>query len=129
MVDTKNTSILVCVPSETTEEISSLLHGEPTFHIEVVKTPNECLEKVRSAKFDILIMDVCFLKTQDELNVPLLHELTMLFPVILIGGEYNSGFENKIREEKIFYYVVKPIDPKELMQAVEEAIKWAQRNK
>ncbi len=132
MTDIQKSSILAYVTFETAEEISHLLPGTLSFNIEFIKKSSneflekECLEKIYSNKYNVLIIDACFFSIQDKLNFTLLYELTILVPVIVIGGKDTIDIENKIREEKIFYYLVKPIEPEELIKVLEEAIKWSQ---
>lgn len=121
--------ILVCVHPELAKEILSSLHTNQNFQVVLARTSSECLEKIHSAEFNALVIDVDFLKMQNEVDIPLLRELTISLPVIVLAGKENSEIENKIREEKIFYYLAKPTEQRELIEVVEEAIKWSQRNK
>ncbi|HCJ66925.1 MAG TPA: hypothetical protein DHV62_06260 [Elusimicrobia bacterium] len=129
MDNSQKRPILVCVHPESAEEILYSLLTNQNFQVVVAKSSSECLEKIHSAEFNALVIDADFLKMQNEVDIPLLRELTISLPVIVTAGKENLEIENKIREEEIFYYIVKPVEQKELIEAVEEAIKWSQRNK
>lgn len=126
MADIKKSSILVYIQPELVKEVLYPLLNIQKFQIEIVKTPAECLEKIYSTEFDSLIIDASLLKIEDRVNVPLLHELTTLLPVIIIAGKEDFEIELEIRREKIFYYLVKPVNQKELIEVLERATEWSQ---
>lgn len=115
----KKSAVLVYISQELAEEMLCLLIAGQKFRIKIVTTADECLKKSQLTKFDVLLIETTVLKIQDRLNIKLLHKLCALLPVIVIADKEDTKIEIKIRKEKIFYYLVKPVNSKELTEVLE----------
>jgi len=126
MPGAKKYSILVCVHPESANGLLYSVLSGPTFYVETVQSYSECLRRINTGKFNALVIDAFFFKKKNIVISNLIQELVTLLPVIVIAEKEDLENESRIREHKIFYYLPKPVDQKELSEVLNQSVRWSQ---
>jgi DNA-binding NtrC family response regulator len=54
--------------------------------------------------------------------IPLVHQIDRNLPVVVVGDGVSLDMERRVRLEKVFYYMVQPVDFDEMRQVVQRAL-------
>lgn len=94
------------------------------FSVESFTNPTEARERLREGNVDVVISDVMMPELDGLTLLEQMRRSNMYVPVILMTG--TPKLDDTIRAMALgaFRYLAKPFDRSELIQAVEEAIKW-----
>ncbi len=114
--------LLVDDDEETLETISDILQ-EKGFYVETAKTGKEALEKTKKLVFNIVLLDI---KLPDMSGIEVLKVLSEEhFPTMTIMITANATVQNAVDATNFgaSAYILKPIDPEALFQAIKECLK------
>jgi CheY-like chemotaxis protein len=110
---------------EDTQELQDMLAGVlrgKGYHVETAGDGVEALERLEQESFDLLLLDVWLPRMN---GIELLAELRnrwILTKVIVMTGDNAPEIVLKAVREQAYQYVVKPIEPKVMLDLVEEVL-------
>ncbi len=80
----------------------------------VAKCYHETLEKIAETQFDLIFLEI---NISNGSSVSVIREIRQLLGdvnIIVMTSDTNREMEQMIREQRVIYYMIKPIDPHEL---------------
>ncbi|MBS7620334.1 response regulator [Candidatus Bathyarchaeota archaeon] len=119
---TENRRVLLVDDEESLlNSFSSILEAEG-FEVTMAQTSKEALQKTMEQKFHLYLIDILLPDINGDELVQIIRKFDKNTPIILITG--YSSFQDSINllDLGIHEILLKPISPKELIQACEEAI-------
>lgn len=127
IIETKNStsgelSILIVGKSDETDA----LEQEVKFlgHISrVVSCYNDALKKINENSFDLIIMDMDLPKGDWCSTINGIREAAGDIHIITMTDNNSREIEQKAREQKVIYYIVKPFDIKEMRSIIDHVSK------
>jgi DNA-binding NtrC family response regulator len=114
--------LLVDDDEEALETISDILQ-EKGFYTETAKTGKEALEKAEKRVFNVVLLDI---KLPDMTGIEVLKVLSgKHLPTMAIMITANATMQNAVDANNFgaSAYILKPIDPEKLFQAIKECLK------
>ena len=118
-MDTK--TILFAEPVETTSvELQPFLVKQGNKPI-VVKTLKETLLTLQSQRVDVLVLDAALLD-EDCGFISVIRGMEKDLPIIICAETNTPEMESKIRQQRIFYYHLKPFGIQDLEMAISNAV-------
>lgn len=113
------------------ESLKMVLEGNG-YDVDATYQASDAIDKVRSIKPDLVILDVMFPENPSEgfelarkfHNDPTIREIP-IFIVSAINARFNLGFSEKDRDESwlpVNHFIEKPIVPETLIKLVKETI-------
>jgi len=92
------------------------------YRVEVVNQLKELLFKIGNESYQTVILAMNVEPNGGVESIPLINQVEEDLPIIIIVEKDSLEFQRRIRKERIFYYVVKPINPREIKAVVKGAI-------
>jgi len=101
-------------------------HGRG-YRVETAKTISDMIRKIRNGNIHIVLMDdeIEGVKVLDLVN--LVKKMNSKTQIIVASSENSLGLAKQLREARIFYQAIKPIDLEEIKSVVDCAFKKIQR--
>jgi len=97
--------------------------------VRTVQSIGEAEKLLKQVEFDCAIVDVELEDMRGHEGIPRLHKIAPTLPVIVTAADNTRELEAEVRQYDVVYYYVKTFDRAELVEAVREAVKGAQRCK
>jgi DNA-binding NtrC family response regulator len=110
--------------AEPVEALSRELHpfaSQKGYRTLLAKTLKETLLTLQKQKADVLVLDAALLAEDCEF-ISVIKGLGQDLPVIICSETNTPELESKIRQQKIFYYHIKPFGTQDLEMAISNAI-------
>lgn len=93
------------------------------YEVEVTCEASEILRQLLERSFSALILGNHLKGIDSPELLPILKQIDDLLPVIAIGDGSCLEVERKLRTQQIMYYLVKPVNARELISVVRQAIR------
>ncbi len=113
--------ILVCNDQEDLFPLVALLSGEQHSVAEVYSA-TEAIQCLLSRHFQVAIFSIPLRGIDTFEAISIVRRIAPHLPIIVLSGEDSLEIQRKVRQEKIFYYLLKPIDWEELREVVRAAV-------
>jgi DNA-binding NtrC family response regulator len=92
------------------------------YHVETSDAFSQTVQKLLSTQFGVLVLGVYIDDAESLEMIALAHQIDAQLPIVTIGDRESLQMERKVRLEKVFYYMVQPIDRHEVETAVHQAL-------
>lgn len=112
--------ILIVDPDTRTRRELATLFGGEGYEVETCGGLAEAVRRMKSVKFDCIIMDVELPKIRGYDAVPILKAIDPHTQIIVTAAENTKRLEAKVRGQEVFYYYIKSFDRDELKSAVHD---------
>jgi len=120
---TKPKTILIVDPdTETVQKYTKLL-ADAGNDVDVCRRVADAVEKIKSAKYDCVVMDVDLEDMKGYDAVDVIKAIDRNIEVILTARENTKELEAKVRAQDIFYYYIKSFKKDELLLAINNVFK------
>ena len=86
-----------------------------------VNTLKETLLTLQSQRVDVLVLDAELLE-EDCGFISVIRGIEKDLPIIVCAGKNTPELESRIRQQKIFYYHIKPFGIQDLEMAISNAV-------
>lgn len=86
--------------------------------LQVAFSYNGALEKVRNNIFDLIIMDMDLPEGDWFSTIVWIREIYENIHIITMTGNNSREIEELAREQRVIYYIIKPIDIKEMRSVI-----------
>lgn len=111
-------------------EINQTILAAGGYEIETATGTPEALEKVRSGKFDLIVVDLIMEELDSGFTVAYAvrdHEATRTLPILMLtSAQEKTGFQFQVDQDKEWMkvddFAAKPLAPAELLRRVEKLI-------
>jgi excisionase family DNA binding protein/PAS domain S-box-containing protein len=113
--------IVMDTDAETTKQLIKEL-GHEGYKVESVEKTSRLLEKIRNEQIDILILAVEVYDNRGYELIPLIKKINQFLPIIVTSTDDSIEMATRVREHGIFFYVIKPLDMKEIKLALKNAL-------
>ncbi|RMF88629.1 MAG: response regulator [Nitrospinota bacterium] len=114
--------ILVCTgDQEEPSALLSLLSAE-RHTVEEVHSATEAIQRLLAKTFQAAIFSIPFRGIDALETLALIRQIAPSLPIIVLAEKDSLEIQRKVRQEKIFYYLIKPIDREELHDVLQAAI-------
>lgn len=112
--------VLICDQDRSSaDSIKTFLIG-CGYTIEVSNVGSRAVQKLLSRPFGVVMLGVHDAEALEM--IPVIHQIDRELPIVAIGDEESLEMERKVRLEKVFYYMVRPVDLDELKEVVCRAL-------
>ncbi|MBN2620429.1 response regulator [candidate division WOR-3 bacterium] len=91
------------------------------YQVEHIQDSHILFERIQAGSVDVLIMDVNKHNRGFEL-IPAIKDIDRLLPIIIISGDDSIEVAVRVREQGIFYFMMKPLDIEEIRLVIENAL-------
>jgi len=119
---TKRKRILVVEDDRTTRQILRTVLSDGGYNVMVARDGAEGLGKIRKAPFDLVLTDIWMPKMNGlELLAQLRSEAAQVRVVVMTSDGTSQTLLRAIREQA-YHYLTKPVEPKALLNLVEDAL-------
>src|SRR3990167_7311952 len=95
------------------------LLAEEGYQVEVSQGIKETLHNIAFKSYQALILGVDVEGRKGMEVIPSVRAVDKDIPIITIVGQDSIETQKKVREQKIFYYFVRPVNPQELKAVLE----------
>lgn len=110
------------------EMLLSLLDAE-SYSVDFSKKGSEVLLMIMEKDIDLVVLDLDLLGMTGMEILPIIRKSKPHLPVIVIGEDYSIKTAEEIAKEGVLYYLLKPVDGKELGQLIKAAKDISDRKK
>lgn len=115
-------SVLVCDKHRTVaESVASTLAG-CGYRVEVASAGSQVFKKLLEKRFSTVVLGIHGDDEEASETISLVHEIDRNLPVVVIGYDVPLAIERDVRQTRVFYYLVQPVDPAEVEEAVRQSI-------
>lgn len=116
--------ILVCEDDRLMQRALEILLGKEGFEIDHAIDGNESFDKVNNSEYDLLIVDIHLPYSSGiELIEHVRNNLLKDTPVVVVTAISNKDIRNQAESLGINSYILKPYDPKELVNTINGILK------
>ncbi len=88
-------------------------------NIEIAGTGKDALKKVSQKKFDVLLLDIFLPDCWGYKLIQQFKELRPDIGIVTMTGYNSRELELEVRQQGIIYYMIKPINTKELKEIID----------
>jgi DNA-binding NtrC family response regulator len=122
MPETK--SILYAIADEgMKEQVSELLNGIATYSLSWVGDSGDLLLKILDKDIDLAIIDENIAGMAGSKLIKIIKKSRPRIPLIIISSGNSKEELARVLEQGVFYFLIKPINGKELKEAVDSGLK------
>lgn len=93
------------------------------YRVELTRLASEVIRKIQNTRIDVLIMDVDISGMKGYQIIPIIKKMEPALPIIVTSSRSSLKLAQKVRQEKIFFYAMKPLDLKEIKLVVKDALR------
>lgn len=93
------------------------------YRVELTRLASEVIRKIQNTRIDVLIMDVDISGMKGYQIIPIIKKMEPALPIIMTSSRSSLKLAQKVRQEKIFFYAMKPLDLKEIKLVVKDALR------
>ncbi|MBI1747058.1 MAG: response regulator [Acidobacteria bacterium] len=115
--------LLICNSGK--QDIASIVQllTSEKYQVDISLQPFDALQKLASSSFMVMIISIHSGESNWLDMIPLLNTLHPQLPVIVVTDDGSLETERIARRGRIFYYLMKPIEEKELKAVLRDAWK------
>ena len=118
--------------TDAAERLVTCLTSED-FAVDRISSVNDLLARLCKQQYDALILGIDAHGMKCYELIPLIREIDDQLPVIVTSSDDSLEVATRVREQGIFYYVLKPVDIAEIKMVLKNALQrrslWFQRQK
>lgn len=92
------------------------------YRVETAKNCFDAIQQVLTERPDVVVMGIDHEGISALEAIRVMNKIDIDLPIIAMTHDPSLEMEKKVRREKIFYYIVKPIDREEMKAAVRDAL-------
>jgi DNA-binding NtrC family response regulator len=92
------------------------------YRVTVTERAGKAIQYILSAPVDVVILGVGTAGMNELEALPIVNQIDPSLPVIIVAEDETLETERAVRRSKIFYYLVKPVDFRELEDAIRQAV-------
>lgn len=115
-------AVLICDGDERRRAQLTCWLGQEGYQAESSTTAADALRKLAERRYDCLILDLLLPGISGLDVLPVIRAHYPRLPVIAVVAENSFELERRARMERVFYYLVKPIDREEMRAVLQSAI-------
>jgi DNA-binding response OmpR family regulator len=115
--------ILICSSNPGLNDFLCDLLSVEGYEVEVTPTAKEGIEKILSKRFRVAIVGLEFEGMSGLEMISIIHKIDINIPVITISKNDSLETERLVRQERVFYYFLEPVDGAEMKAVVSYALK------
>ncbi len=122
MPETK--SILFAISDEgMKEQVSAILNGIATYSLTWVGESGDLLLKILDKDIDLAIIDENLAGMAGSKLIEIIKKSRPRIPLIFISSGNSKEELARVLEQGVFYFIIKPINGEELIEAVDSGLK------
>jgi len=120
--------ILIATPEPSTkQQIFDWLSAQG-YRAAAVERGSDVLLAVAEDNIRLVILDLSIQEPSGAKTVEILRKIRPRLPVIVLSGDHSIETGRQILQHGVFYYLLKPVDAKELDQVVQSALAPGRRS-
>ena len=123
--------ILIVEPDESSANRLARGLSRSGYQVETVSVGEVAVRRIQAQQVDVLITEVNLPDMQACDLIARVHRIDPEIPVLVTTDDESWETSRKIRigSAPVFYYGLKPLDPREMQQVVHSAIQWRKGKK
>lgn len=120
-------TILVADRDEEVKKFLITLFAKDGYRVRGVKFASEVIQKVQNGDINVLMMDIEISGMRGYEIIPIIKRIDHELPIITMSADTSVEMAKRVREEEVFFYAMKPLDPQEIKLVVKCALKRMKR--
>ena len=114
--------VLICDRDRSfTASLEKLLEGSG-YAVETSEPGSPAIQKLLGGSVGLVVLRIHVDDGEGLEMIPLIHQIDRELPIIAVGDTESLEMERKVRVEKVFYYMVQPLDVDEVREVVDRAM-------
>ncbi len=114
--------VLICDRDRSFAESLEEVLGEWGYTVEISDVGSRAVQKLLAGSCGMVVLGVQEGDQDGVEMIPLVHQISRDLPVVVVGDGGSLEMERRVRLEKVFYYMVQPVDFDEMKQVVQRAL-------
>jgi two-component system nitrogen regulation response regulator GlnG len=114
--------ILICNSDQKLNRYLSRLLAEEGYEVEETYDVMDAINRILTKRYRTLILELCTDGMDGIEALPIINKIDGRLPIVTITDDESLETQRSARRERIFYYFIKPIDSKEIIEVVRAAI-------
>ena len=116
-------TILIADRDDEVKKSLLTLFAKEGYRVKGAKLASGVIQKVQNGEIDILMMGIEIAGMKGYEIIPIIKRVNPELPIIIMSADPSLEMAKKIREEEVFFYAMKPLDPEEIKLVVRCALK------
>ena len=114
--------VLICDRDRSFAESLERVLSDWGYAAEVTDVGSRAVQKLLAGSCGMIVLGVHEGDHDGVDMIPLVHQISRDLPVVVVGDGGSLEMERRVRLEKVFYYMVQPVDFDEMKQVVQRAL-------
>jgi DNA-binding NtrC family response regulator len=120
--------ILIATPDQVTQQQFHDWLSSQGYRVAAVERGSDVLLAVAEDNIRLVILDLSIQEPSGAKTVEILRKIRPRLPVIVLSGDHSIETGRQVLQHGVFYYLLKPVDVKELDQVVQTALVRGKRS-
>lgn len=92
------------------------------YKVETAKNCFDVIQRVLTGRYDVVVLGIDNEEAIALETIRVINKIDINLPIIAMTHDPSFETQKRVRQEKIFYYILKPIDREEIKAAVRNAM-------
>jgi DNA-binding NtrC family response regulator len=118
-----NKSILIIDDDKFILDVFSRILKNQGYNVDTAETGQKALEKLKTKKFDLAIIDMILPDTNGTSLIPKMNEIQPEIKKIVLTGYPSAADSNKTKKQGVNAYLIKPVKSEKIIETITKSLK------
>ena len=118
-----NKSILIIDDDKFILDVFSRILKNQGYNVDTAETGQKALEKLKTKKFDLAIIDMILPDTNGTSLIPKMNEIQPEIQKIVLTGYPSAADSNKTKKQGVNAYLIKPVKSEKIIETITKSLK------
>ena len=118
-----NKSILIIDDDKFILDVFSRILKNQGYIVDTAETGQKALEKLKTKKFDLAIIDMILPDTNGTSLIPKMNEIQPEIKKIVLTGYPSAADSNKTKKQGVNAYLIKPVKSEKIIETITKSLK------
>jgi DNA-binding NtrC family response regulator len=118
-----NKSILIIDDDKFILDVFSRVLKNQGYNVDTAETGQKALEKLKTKKFDLAIIDMILPDTNGTSLIPKMNEIQPEIKKIVLTGYPSAADSNKTKKQGVNAYLIKPVKSEKIIETITKSLK------
>ena len=118
-----NKSILIIDDDKFILDVFSRILKNQGYNVDTAETGQKALEKLKTKKFDLAIIDMILPDTNGTRLIPKMNEIQPEIKKIVLTGYPSAADSNKTKKQGVNAYLIKPVKSEKIIETITKSLK------
>jgi DNA-binding NtrC family response regulator len=118
-----NKKILIIDDDKFILDVFSRILKNQGYNVDTAETGQKALEKLKTKKFDLAIIDMILPDTNGTSLIPKMNEIQPEIKKIVLTGYPSAADSNKTKKQGVNAYLIKPVKSEKIIETITKSLK------